>query len=269
MKGRVVSVWLLVGGLLMAGCEPCRLGHRVAALEDSAWKESVWISAKDAPVFDEEVKEGSRAADGTSWFVRITANAREVRRATWMTTALGVYELYVNGKVIGNDFLKPGFTHPYKTRRSFTYDVTDAMRRGAGEANILAAEVSAGWWRDKIVSPRERKGFVGRKSAFRGVLEVEYADGTTADFDVRYGWNVGEIAQGLRKNDVFEHYITDARYAWSDISGATVYQHEWVNPHPEKDVVSLTLTRKSKYLEYVLCALSMRVVDGGPVENAR
>ena len=210
----------------MAGCEPSRLGHRVAALEDSAWKESGWISAKDAPVFDEEVKEGSRAADGTSWFVRITANAREVRRATWMTTALGVYELYVNGKVIGNDFLKPGFTHPYKTRRSFTYDVTDAMRRGAGEANILAAEVSAGWWRDKIVSPRERRGFVGRKSAFRGVLEVEYADGTME----RFGTNCRDWKAGTRgpvtHAAIFDGESFDARQQPGFVAPATLGEAE-------------------------------------------
>ena len=91
-----------------------------------------------------------------------------------------------------------------------------------------------------------------------GVWTVKYADGTTAAFDVRYGWNVGESEPGSGHQKVFERFVTDARYAWSDADGATVWQHEWVNPHPEKEIVSLTLDRKSKYLEYVLLALTAR-----------
>ena len=90
------------------------------------------------------------------------------------------------------------------------------------------------------------------------VWTAKYADGTKADFAVLYGWNVGESEPSLERQQVFERFVTDARYAWSDAAGATVYQHEWVNPHPEKEIVSLTLMRKSKYLEYVLCALSAR-----------
>ena len=149
-----------------------------AALDASAWKCSKWISAVDAPVFEGKVKSNSRAADGTSWFVQTLTNAVDVASAKWMTAGLGVYELYVNGKPVGSDFLKPGFTHNAKTKYAFTYDVTPLFRLKAGEVNALAAEVSAGWWRDKIVSPSEQKGFAGRKSAFRGVLELTLSDGT-------------------------------------------------------------------------------------------
>lgn len=74
---------------------------------------------------------------------------------------------------IGDDFLKPGFTHAKKTKRSFTYDVTDLLKTDKVGSNLFAAEVSAGWWRDKIVH------FAGRKSTFRGVVKLTYEDGTT------------------------------------------------------------------------------------------
>ena len=114
------------------------------------WEKSEWIAAADAKVADEEVQKASRAADGTSWFVREIVNEGEVKSARWTTTGLGVYEIYVNGKRVGDDALKPGFTHAKKTRRAFSYDVTSLVKTGAGEKNFLAAEVSAGWWRDKI-----------------------------------------------------------------------------------------------------------------------
>ena len=95
------------------------------------WSGSEWISVKEAPVHDPA--DPYRAAPGTSWFACEVENVGEVRKATWHTTALGVYEVYLNGKPVGEDFLKPGFTHVKKTRRSFTYDVTADFRRGKGE----------------------------------------------------------------------------------------------------------------------------------------
>ncbi|MBO7684241.1 MAG: family 78 glycoside hydrolase catalytic domain [Kiritimatiellae bacterium] len=170
-----VSAGCLAGGLF-AG-DSGASASPAAALDASAWKCSKWISAADAPVFEGKVGGQERAADGTSWFSQTLTNSAEVASARWMTAGLGVYELYVNGRAVGSDFLKPGFTHNRKTKYAFTYDVTPLFRKGAGEANTLSAEVSAGWWRDKIATPAGSAGFAGRKGAFRGVLELTFVDG--------------------------------------------------------------------------------------------
>ncbi len=116
-------------------------GERSVALEDSTWNSSEWISAVNAPVMKDVVDDtkNCRAADGASWFYSEFQNEKKVTSAVWMTTGLGVYELYVNGNLIGEEILKPGFTHPLKTRSSFTYDVTDVFKSGAGAVNVLSA----------------------------------------------------------------------------------------------------------------------------------
>ena len=149
---------------------------------------------KDAQVYDGAVSNGSRAADGTSWFVFSLTNANEVVSAKWMTSGLGVYEIYLNGRPVGDDFLKPGFTHNAKTKYAFTYDVLGQFATEAGATNVFAAEVSAGWWRDKIVTPCNKGGgFFGRKSAFRGVLELIFADGSRR----LYGTNAKDWRAGI------------------------------------------------------------------------
>ena len=70
-----------------------------------------------------------------------------------MTAGLDIYQLYINGKLVSREVLKPGFTHPFKTKRSFTYDITRAIKRGAGDVNTLSVQVTPGWWADKIVTP--------------------------------------------------------------------------------------------------------------------
>ena len=188
-------------------------GTRTEALDDDAWKASEWISAADAPVVKGKVlrTENCRAADGASWFVSSPVNGQEVVRARWMTAGLGVYELYVNGRLIGEEVLKPGFTHYAKTKRSFTYDITDAFKTAKGAANQLAVQVTPGWWADKIVTPDKHNGMIGRKCAFRGVLELSYADGSTQllGTDTK-NWKAG-IAGPVTHADIFDGEEYDAR----------------------------------------------------------
>ena len=184
-----------------------------AALNDSVWKSSSWISVVDAPVVSGEVADGSRAADGASWFLATVRNDKKVSRALWMTTGLGVYELYVNGKPVGDEILKPGFTHPEKTRLSFTYDVTGLFDTASGAENALSAQVTPGWWADKIVTPAGHDGMIGRKCAFRGVLALYYSDGSTrlygTDTD---NWKAG-IAGPVTHAAIYDGEEYDARIA--------------------------------------------------------
>ena len=185
------------------------VGQKTAALDASAWNASKWISAVDAPVV--HGTNDGRAADGSSWFVSTVKNEKKVTSAKWMTAGLGVYELYLNGRPVGNEFLKPGFTHYAKTKRSFTYDVTDAFNAKSGAENVLSAQVTPGWWGDKIITPGGYDGMIGKKCAFRGVLELTYSDGTKklygTDLD---NWKAG-IAGPVKHAAIFDGETYDAR----------------------------------------------------------
>lgn len=188
---------------------------RTQALDDSAWSTSQWLSAKDAKVVTGQINdhENGQAADGASWFSTTVTNEGRVKKATWMTTALGTYDLYVNGRMVGDEVLKPGFTHPVKTRRSFTYDITPLLKRKAGQQNQLAAQVVPGWWADKIVTPWGHDGMLGHKCAFRAVLRLEYADGTTKDYGTDPAlWQAG-IAGPVTHAGIFDGEAYDARIA--------------------------------------------------------
>ena len=184
-----------------------------AALNDSVWKSSSWISVVDAPVVSGEVADGSRAADGASWFLATVRNDKKVSRVLWMATGLGVYELYVNGKPVGDEILKPGFTHPEKTRLSFTYDVTGLFDTASGAENVLSAQVTPGWWADKIVTPAGHDGMIGRKCAFRGVLALYYSDGSTRLYGTdTENWKAG-IAGPVTHAAIYDGEEYDARIA--------------------------------------------------------
>ena len=183
-------------------------------LAESDWKGSEWISSVDArEANDAEKKDKQISAPGTSCFVKTVENAKTVKEAFWTVAGLGVFEAYVNGEPVSRkcckggvvrDVLKPGFTHAFKTKHSFTYDITHLMKTAAGDANTFSAMVSAGWWRDKIV------GYAGKISAFRAVLIVRYEDGTELHVPTDASWSAA-VAGPVKRAAIFDGEFYDAR----------------------------------------------------------
>ena len=216
MKNLKESIVLVVTLLSLVACTSQPTSDRysmVDALESSAWDASQWISVVDAPVVEGVVYEPGnwRSADGANWFVSVVKNDGKVTSAKWMTTALGVYELYVNGEVVGDEILKPGFTHYAKTKRSFTYDITPMLDKKSGAENVFSVQVTPGWWADKIITPAGHDGMIGKKCAFRGVLQVTYADGSVKLYGSdTENWKAG-IAGPVKHAGIFDGEEYDAR----------------------------------------------------------
>ena len=208
LMGVAVAIFLVT----VCGCgskSASSVGALVDALDDSAWEASKWISVVDAPIISDRNIE--RAADGANWFLSTVKNEQKVTSAKWMTAGLGVFQLYLNGRPVGQEFLKPGFTNPFKTKLSFTYDITDAFKCKAGAENVLSAQVTPGWWADKIVTPGRNKGMYGTKCAFRGVLELTFADGSTKLYGTNTDdWKAG-IAGPVKHAAIFDGEEYDAR----------------------------------------------------------
>ncbi len=202
-----------------AWLKPGRGFFETGLFKKDDWNGSVWISAADAKVRSDPQAHGrgkQEAEDGTACFVKTIANGNDVKEAYWTVAGLGAFEAYVNGEPVSRkgckaaggklvrDFLKPGFTHNGKTKYSFTYDVTHLMKTGKADANTFAAQVSAGWWRDKIVN------FFGRKSAFRAQLILRYADGTEKRVGTDTTWLSATTGPVLRAA-IFDGEDYDAR----------------------------------------------------------
>jgi alpha-L-rhamnosidase len=66
-----------------------------------------------------------------------------IRRATIYATGLGLYELRLNGRRVGDQVLAPEWTRYSKRLQYQTYDVTELLRPGD---NCLGAMLGEGWW---------------------------------------------------------------------------------------------------------------------------
>ena len=287
-----LSIVLALAAALVA-CTPKAVDSTglplVPALDNQAWDASEWISVVNCEVVTGG--DAYKSAPGASWFLSTVTNEKKVTKAVWMTAGLGVYDLFVNGQLVGSEVLKPGFTHNAKTKRSFTYDITDIFTTKAGAQNILSAQVTPGWWADKIVT-NGGDGFVGRKCAFRGVLELTYADGSVARLgtDTEH-WTAG-IAGPVTHSGIFDGEEYDARIPMGfetpeklstpevntefkgeilPTCGAEIYQREDLKLHPAqiyvwKGVSGAVESEVNDEVEYGKVNILREYKDGEPVE---
>ena len=220
LKSATAYVWdVSVRDETGAWLKPAKGTFTTGLLAADDWKGTAWIAVPGQEIISpDKAPKDERSVPGTSCFVKTLDVGANVKTAYWTVTGQGVFEAYVNGARVGSDFLKPGFTHVFKTRHAFTYDVTDLLAQGSGK-NVFSAMVSAGWWRDKIVHYR------GKESAFRAQLIVRYADGSEKRFGTDGTW-LGAIAGPVKRASIFEGEEYDARETmqWAEKGGSDTFK---------------------------------------------
>lgn len=120
-------------------------------------------------------------------------------------TALGIYEVRVNGKKAGNRYFAPGFTS-YKHEMQYqTYDVTELLDGGTEE---ICAVVAGGWAVGSFVFTRNNR-FDGDRQAFLAELRISYEDGTEEIIGTDGSWEVTEEGP-YRMADLYDGEVYDA-----------------------------------------------------------
>ena len=121
--------------------------------------------------------------------------AKTIRHATVYATALGIYELYLNGQRVGDAQFAPGWTDYHQRAYYNTYDVTPLLHKGA---NAIGAWVADGWysgyvgfaWAAHLGPEKIGRYLYGKTPAFLAQLEVEYSDGSRQVILTDNSWKV-------------------------------------------------------------------------------
>ncbi|MBD2701704.1 family 78 glycoside hydrolase catalytic domain [Spirosoma sp. BT702] len=103
-------------------------------------------------------------------------SAKPIAKARLYVTARGIYEMYLNGNRVSNDYFNPGLTQYNKHHMYQTYDVTTALK--SGQKNAIGAWLSEGWWSGNITFSGENWNYFGDRQSLLSKLVVTYADGS-------------------------------------------------------------------------------------------
>ena len=137
-------------------------------------------------------------------FRREITTDKPIDRARLYATAMGIYEVELNGKKLGDRYFAPGFTS-YKSYLQYqTYDVTPFM---TGH-DTLTATVAGGWAVGSFVFTRKNRVTADRQ-ALLAELRIEYEDGSVEVIGTDSSWHVTEDSP-VRMADIYDGETYDA-----------------------------------------------------------
>ncbi len=156
---------------------------RTASFETSLLDKALWRSVFIMP-------QGEKAEESRGMRLRREITVRDgMVSARVYATALGMYELSINGARVGNALFAPGWT-AYAKRLAFqAYDVTPLLRPGV---NALGATLGAGWYKGDLASWVGGRNRYGTRTALLLQLHVRYADGTEQVVGTDESWASAE-----------------------------------------------------------------------------
>jgi alpha-L-rhamnosidase len=188
---------------------PAAPGWEQKGFDDSGWKSAVEWTQTQGP--------GSQPL-GHPWIpdsvkaLRHTFEvSRQVKSARLYATALGAYEMFLNGKRVGDQVLAPGWTDYRQHVKYQTYDVTAQLASGR---NTVAALLAPGWYSTSLEWYQQPNNYGDTPPALLAQLRIEYADGSVEWMATDKTWHASTTS--IQHSEIYDGESHDARSTWLD-----------------------------------------------------
>jgi alpha-L-rhamnosidase len=130
---------------------------------------------------------------------------KEIKRARAYVTGLGIYQMHLNGHVVGKDIFTPGWTNYHKRIQYQTYDVTDQLHKGA---NAVGMMLGNGWWSSHF-HWHDSDPYASGQLRSWVQIDVEFKDGTKTRIITDPTWKSN--ATPVIRNTYYHGETYDAR----------------------------------------------------------
>jgi alpha-L-rhamnosidase len=152
---------------------------------------------------------------------------QKVKRAIIYGSALGVYELRINGQRVGDQLLAPEYTD-YHTRTEYqAYDATALLRAGD---NCIGVTVGDGWYAGGIglaqALVKKTRNIYGDHPRFIAQLEIELADAQKERIVTDAAWRTTREGP-IRSSDILDGEAYDARREMAGWDAPGFDDHAW------------------------------------------
>jgi alpha-L-rhamnosidase len=167
------------------------------------------------------LEEDSEKSNPSPMLRRVFLLQKNIASARLYASAMGLYELELNGERVGDQYFTPGWT-AYDFRYQYqTYDVTRQLKPGN---NCLGAYLGDGWFRGNLTWDSKRN-FYGTKLALLAQLVITYKNGKQEIVGTDDTWKAS--TGPILMSDIYNGETYDARLERIGWSEAGYDDKEW------------------------------------------
>lgn len=146
---------------------------------------------------------------------------KPLRAAFAHTTALGLYNFYLNGQKAGADEMAPGWTSYHHHLLYQTTEVTTYLQQGE---NVAGAMLGAGWYKGVMGLTKARNNY-GDQTAFAMQLVLDYQDGTRETVTTDADWQGADAP--IVFSEIYDGEIYDGALEIPDWSTKMTESASW------------------------------------------
>lgn len=190
-------------------------------LNEADWK-AKWIGYDKSSPWD-SITQWSRLS--ARYLRKEFQNTTPVKRATVYVSGLGLYELYINGKKIGDQVLAP---NPTDYRKSYFYNTHDVTRQLKSGSNAIATVLGNGRFFTMRQNYKTQKHNTFGYPKLLLQLEIEYADGTKKIIVSDESWKLN-VDGPIRTNNEYDGEEYDAIKEFPGWNTAGFNDSKWMN----------------------------------------
>jgi len=184
--------------------------EELAGWEKVDYDDSAWLSARNlGPAGMEpwgEISGPEERQLAARWLRKEFSIKQPVRRATVYFSGLGLSELYLNGRRVGDEVLSPGLTDYPKRVFYITHDLTALLKNGPNALGVVLGNGRFFAPRGKVPTDTHTYGFP--KLLLQ--LKLEFADGSTTVVVGDESWKLTTNGP-IRANNEYDGEVYDAR----------------------------------------------------------
>jgi alpha-L-rhamnosidase len=173
-----------------------------------------------------------------------------VKQAFLYVSALGYYEMWLNGQRIGDQLQAPEWTNYFREVQYQTFDLTGQLQQGE---NVLAATLADGWCLGRLGGIKwmvsfPHRGFYASDRRLIAQLVVEYTDGSRQITATDGSWKINTDGY-IRMADNFAGETIDARKIIPGWDKPGFDDSAWANVYEDKNVKRNLVAQKNEPIQ--------------------
>jgi len=176
---------------------------------------------------------------------------KEVKRARWYVSGVGLFEAYINGEKQGEEYLTPYVTNYEKTVQVITFPVE--LKQGE---NVLTISLGKGWYMGLFGLELQKENYGNRMAAI-AELFIEYTDGSGERICTDGSWEY--CGSDIEDSGIYDGEIYN-RLLWEGNHSGNAWRPVDVIADPERAEGTKNLAKKNLTDRLSLPVLAMEEI---------